>query len=203
MQQTSTASSPLSVRKIALVVSHVLSPIILATVLLLATPWRDSSVRWTESIVAALFTTIIPWLILARAKLRGKVTDMHVTVRRQRHGIYAYTAGLILCGLLVLRVMDAGSGIFLEVLSILLGLALVAVINLWWKVSVHLAVGTYVVLQVAGQQAELMPLVVFFLAVLSWARIRSYQHTATQVCDGVAVGIAIHYAHQWIAALLP
>ncbi|MGV2856285.1 hypothetical protein ACNPON_03725 [Glutamicibacter sp. AGC13] len=184
-------------------VSHVLSPIILATVLLLATPWRDSSVRWTESIVAALFTTIIPWLILAGAKLRGKVTDMHVTVRRQRHGIYAYTAGLILCSLLVLRVMDAGSGIFLEVLSILLGLALVAVINLWWKVSVHLAVGTYVVLQVAGQQAELMPLVVFFLAVLSWARIRSYQHTATQVCGGVAVGIAIHYAHQWIAALLP
>ena len=66
----------------------------------------------------------------------------------------------------------------------------------------HLAVGTYVILQVAGQLNGLMPLVVFFIAVLSWARIRSFQHTATQVCGGVAVGIAIHYAHEWMAAVL-
>ncbi|GAA3298766.1 hypothetical protein [Glutamicibacter nicotianae] len=202
MQQTSQANAPTTERKFALVVSHLLSPIILATVLLLATPWRDASVRFSESVTAALFTTIIPWLILAGAKLRGKVTDMHVTVRHQRHWIYAYTAGLILCGLLVLRLMDAGTRMYLEVLSILLGLAVVAVINMWWKVSVHLAVGTYVILQVAGQLNELMPLVVFFIAVLSWARIRSFQHTATQVCGGVAVGIAIHYAHEWMAAVL-
>ena len=202
MQQTSQANAPTAVRKFALVVSHLLSPIILATVLLLATPWRDASVRFSESVTAALFTTIIPWLILAGAKLRGKVTDMHVTVRHQRHWIYAYTAGLILCGLLVLRLMDAGTRMYLEVLSILLGLAVVAVVNIWWKVSVHLAVGTYVILQVAGQLNELMPLVVFFITVLSWARIRSFQHTATQVCGGAAVGIAIHYAHEWMAAVL-
>lgn len=201
MQQRTAASSTSTVRKIALLVSHLLSPIILATILLLVTPWRDSSVRWSESVVAALFTTIIPWLILAGAKLRGKVTDMHVTVRHQRHRIYAYTAGLILCGLLVLQLMDAGAGIFIEVLSILLGLAVVAVINIWWKVSVHLAVGTYVILQIAGAQSALMPLILCFIAVLSWARIRSFQHTATQVCGGVAVGVVIHYAHQGLATV--
>jgi hypothetical protein len=201
MQQRTAASSTSTVRKIALLVSHLLSPIILATILLLVTPWRDSSVRWSESVVAALFTTIIPWLILAGAKLRGKVTDMHVTVRHQRHRIYAYTAGLILCGLLVLQLMDAGAGIFIEVLSILLGLAVVAVINFRWKVSVHLAVGTYVILQIAGAQSALMPLILCFIAVLSWARIRSFQHTATQVCGGVAVGVVIHYAHQGLATV--
>lgn len=202
MQQRTAARSTSTVRKIALLVSHLLSPIILATILLLVTPWRDSSVRWSESVVAALFTTIIPWLILAGAKLRGKVTDMHVTVRHQRHRIYAYTAGLILCGLLVLQLMDAGAGIFIEVLSILLGLAVVAVINFRWKVSVHLAVGTYVILQIAGAQSALMPLILCFIAVLSWARIRSFQHTATQVCGGVAVGVVIHYAHQGLATVL-
>lgn len=202
MQQLSATRSSLAPGQLALLVSHVLSPIILATCLLLGTPWRDASVRWPEAVVAALFTTVIPWLLLAVAKLRGKVTDLHVTVRHQRHWLYACTAGLILCGLAVLWLMDAGSGIFREVLTILLGLAVVAVINIWWKVSVHLAVGTYVILQVAGHSTGLMPLAVLFTAVLGWARVRSCQHTATQVCGGVAVGISIHYAHQWIALLL-
>jgi len=190
------------VRRIALGISHVLSPIIVATLLLLLSPLRDDSISWAEAVVAALFTTVIPWVLLAMAKLRGKVSDLHVTVRHQRHRIYAMTAGLIVCGLVVLWLMNASAGIFREVYCMLLGLLVVAIINIWWKVSVHMAVGTYVILQVAGQSAALMPWVLLFIAVLSWSRIRSFQHTATQVCGGVAVGIAIHYAHESMALVL-
>ncbi|WP_345473213.1 hypothetical protein QMQ05_04025 [Glutamicibacter ectropisis] len=197
---SATESSP--VQRLALGVSHVLSPIIVATLLLVLSPLRDASISWAESMVAALFTTIIPWILLAVAKLRGKVSDLHVTVRHQRHRIYAMTAALIIGGLFVLWLMDASAGIFREVYCILLGLLVVGIINFWWKVSVHMAVGTYVILQVAGQNTTLMPWVVFFIAVLSWSRIRSFQHTATQVCGGVMVGIAIHYAHEAMALVL-
>lgn len=202
MMVTSSATESSPVQRLAVGVSHVLSPIIVATLLLALSPLRDASISWAEAMVAALFTTIIPWILLAVAKLRGKVSDLHVTVRHQRHRIYAMTAALILGGLFVLWLMDASAGIFREVYCILLGLLVVAVINLWWKVSVHMAVGTYVILQVAGQNAALMPWVVLFIAVLSWSRIRSFQHTATQVCGGVMVGIAIHYAHEAMALVL-
>jgi len=198
LTQIASPSSAL-VRKIALIVSHVLSPIILATLLLLLTPLRDASIAWSEAVLAAVFTTIIPWLILALAKRRGAVTDMHVTVRRQRHLIYAMTATMIIIGLIILWLVNASAGIFREVFCILLGLFTVAIINIWWKVSVHLAVGTYVILQVASQRADLLPAVLLFIAVLSWSRLRSFQHTATQVCGGVAVGILIHYAHEVMA----
>lgn len=197
---SATESSP--VQRLALGVSHVLSPIIVATLLLVLSPLRDASISWAEAMVAALFTTVIPWILLAVAKLRGKVSDLHVTVRHQRHRIYAMTAALIIGGLFVLWLMDASAGIFREVYCILLGLLVVAIINFWWKVSVHMAVGTYVILQVAGQNTTLMPWVVLFIAVLSWSRIRSFQHTATQVCGGVMVGIAIHYAHEAMALVL-
>lgn len=202
MQQALISARSAAVRRLALVISHVLSPIILATVLLILTPLRNDSVSWGHSVIAALFTTIIPWLILGISKLRGKVTDMHVTVRHQRHRIYLITAALILLGLLVLWLINAGAGIFLEVFCILLGLATVAVINVWWKVSVHLAVGSYVILQATVHQSSLMPWVLLFIAVLSWSRLRSYQHTATQVCGGVAVGVGIHYAHQLLSLLM-
>ncbi|KSU66549.1 hypothetical protein [Arthrobacter sp. NIO-1057] len=202
MMVTSSATESSPVQRLALGVSHVLSPIIVATLLLALSPLRDASISWAEAVVAALFTTIIPWILLAVAKLRGKVSDLHVTVRHQRNRIYAMTAALILGGLFVLWLMDASAGIFREVYCILLGLLVVAVINFRWKVSVHMAVGTYVILQVAGQNAALMPWVVLFIAVLSWSRIRSFQHTATQVCGGVMVGIAIHYAHEAMALVL-
>ncbi|MGQ3382145.1 hypothetical protein [Glutamicibacter sp. TV12E] len=202
MQQVSAPSQSAAAKNAALLVSHILSPIILGTLLLALSPLRDASISWAGAIVAALFTTVIPWLLLVMAKLRGRVTDLHVTVRRQRHGIYAMTSGLILGGLLVLWLMDAGAGIFREVLCMLLGLLVVAIINIWWKVSVHLAVGTYAILQVAGQSPQLTPWLLLFIAVLSWSRIRSFQHTATQVCGGVAVGVAIHYAHEAMALVL-
>lgn len=177
-----------------------LSPIVLATALLLFTPLRQVQVPWSESIIAAAFTTVIPWLVLAIAKYRGSVTDMHVTQRSQRHKIFALTAISILCGLGILAWRSATTTIFVEVFSILAGLLVVAVINVWWKVSVHLAVGTYVALHLAQDFSWLTP-IVLFLALLSWSRIRSFQHTASQVCGGIFVGVMVSYLSDLLGQL--
>ncbi len=202
MQLTEQSFAAQKIRRLALVASHVLTPVTLATLLLLSAPLRHDQVSWPEALIAAAFTTIIPWLVLVVAKMRGKVTDLHVTQRHQRHWLYALTAGSILGGLLLLWLLDAGGAIFREVLAILLGLLVVSVINLWWKVSVHLSVGTYVALQASDSIGSLMPVVVAGIAILSWARIRSGQHTASQVCGGVLVGVAIHYASNLLGVFL-
>jgi len=77
---------------------------------------------------------------------------------------------------------------------------MVAAINLWWKVSVHMAVGCYVALQLCTSLTGVPP-VLLFIGVLSWSRIRSQQHTSSQVCGGVVVGIAVSYLSGWIAML--
>ncbi|GAA2940117.1 hypothetical protein ACX5K5_03990 [Glutamicibacter bergerei] len=173
---------------------------ILASLLLLSTPLRHSEVSWVEVCVATAFTMVLPWLYLLWSTYRGTVTDLHVTRRGQRHKIFALTAVSIGLGLLLLSLMGASQRIFVEVLSILAGLLMVAVINLWWKVSVHMAVGCYVALQLCTSLA-LVPPVLAFIAVLSWSRIRSQQHTPSQVCGGVIVGIAVSYLSGWIAML--
>ena len=75
-------------------------------------------------------------------------------------------------------------------------------INLRWKVLVHLSVGIYAALQAANGMGGSMPLVLAGIAVLSWARIRSGQHTASQVCGGVLVGVVIHYAGNLLGTVL-
>ncbi|WP_313813333.1 hypothetical protein [Glutamicibacter sp.] len=186
----------------AVVASHVLTPVVLATLFIISSPVRNASVSWAQALVAALFTTIIPWCVLLYAKLRGVVSDLHVTQRQQRHWLYAVTAGSIIAGLLVLRLMDSGRAIYGEVGSILLGLAVVALVNIWWKVSVHLAVGTFVALQFGSGNPGLHPLIICFIALLSWARIKSNEHTASQVCGGVFIGVLVYYASLAMASLL-
>ncbi|WPR65603.1 hypothetical protein SLW73_04570 [Glutamicibacter protophormiae] len=123
-------------------------------------------------------------------------------VRRLALGIFHFLAPVTLATLLLLWAMDAGGGIFREVLAILLGLFAVSMINLRWKVLVHLSVGTYAALQAANGMGGSMPLVLAGIAVLSWARIRSGQHTASQVCGGVLVGGAIHDAGNLLGTVL-
>lgn len=185
--------------RLALVLSHVLSPALLATLLLLATPWRREGVSVPEAAVATLFTTVVPWAALIAARLRGQVSDLHVTRRSQRHRLFAFTASSILLGVVVLALMGAGSAMFLEVAAMLAGLVVVALINLWWKVSVHLAVGSYCALSVAAAEPAW---VAGFLAVLAWTRLRSAQHTASQVCGGTLVGLAVYQAADHAVALI-
>ncbi|WP_404289747.1 hypothetical protein [Glutamicibacter arilaitensis] len=186
--------------RVALGLSHVLSPVLLVSLLLICTPLRHNETSWVDAVVAAAFTVIIPWLFLLLSKFRGGVSDLHVTQRHQRHKIFALTAVSILCGLALLGWLGASSTMFIEVLSILAGLLTVALINLWWKVSVHLAVGCYVVLHISTSDAFLAP-AILFIALLSWSRIRSNQHTASQVCGGVIVGVVISFVSSQLALL--
>ncbi|GAA1409400.1 hypothetical protein AUR04nite_22160 [Glutamicibacter uratoxydans] len=199
MLRNETRPSSNLVFQAAVAASHILTPVVVATFYIVTSPLRNASVSWSQAAVAALFTTIIPWGMLLSARLRGVVSDLHVTQRQQRHWLYAVTAGSIIAGLLVLRLMNSGGAIYSEVGSILLGLAVVALINIWWKVSVHLAVGTFVALQFGDAIPELYPLIICFIALLSWARIKSNEHTASQVCGGVFVAVLVYYGSMAIA----
>lgn len=86
-------------------ISHVFAPTILVTALLILTPLRFSHVSWGQALVAAMFTTLIPWAVLGWARAKGTVDDVHVTRREQRWPLLLVALVSILVGLTLLWVM--------------------------------------------------------------------------------------------------
>ncbi|MHC6175641.1 hypothetical protein [Glutamicibacter endophyticus] len=197
---TTVAAPPKAVTA-AQLVSHILTPVVLGSALLLSTPVRHPEVSWLSAALGTVFTMLLPWSILAVARLRGKVSNIHVSQRHQRHWIYAVTALSMVGGLALLTVIGTATALYVEVGAFAVGLLLVSLINLWWKVSVHLAVGTYVVLHAFADVAP-TAVIVLFVALLSWARVRCSEHTASQVFGGVLVGVVVSYLTQWASQLL-
>lgn len=179
------------VEKIAKSISNLTSPPPIVTLLLLSTPLRISEVTWPPTLVATFFVGILPWACLIWFRNTGKISDLHVTQRHQRWPILLITFFSIIIGTVALWLLHAPSALIGEVLYMLVGLVSVGLVNLVWKLSVHAALITFAALHCfllipAGPQ-----IAVAFIAIVGWARIRSSQHTASQVAAGTLLGIVV------------
>lgn len=182
---------PLSTHTMPRLISHVLAPSILATVLLVLTPLRFPEVPWGQALLATTFTTLIPWAALIWARGRGKVSDVHVTRREQRWPLLLVALASILAGLALLFVIRAESVMIREVLLILAGLLATGAITLVWKISIHVAVAAFVFLHAFAGQPYGPYLAVAMVAVTSWSRVKLSHHTSSQVFAGAVVGALV------------
>lgn len=172
-------------------ISHVFAPTILVTALLILTPLRFPQVPWSQALVAATFTTLIPWAVLGWARAKGTVDDVHVTRREQRWPLLLVALVSILVGLTLLWVTQAAPVMIREVLLILAGLLLTGGITLAWKISIHVAVAAFVFLH-AFQGFTFGPhLAVAMVAIISWARVQLKHHTSSQVFAGAVIGALV------------
>lgn len=172
-------------------ISHVFAPTILVTALLILTPLRFSHVSWGQALVAAMFTTLIPWAVLGWARAKGTVDDVHVTRREQRWPLLLVALVSILVGLTLLWVMHAEPVMIREVLLILVGLLLTGCITLAWKISIHVAVAAFVFLHAFDGFVFGPHLAVAMVAIISWARVQLQHHTSSQVFAGAVIGALV------------
>lgn len=177
--------------KYAKFISHIASPPAVITLVLLSTPLRYPHVTWPPTLVATFFVGLIPWAALIWMRLRGRVSDVHVTQRHQRWPILLVTLFSILGGIGVLTAISAPSQMIVEVLFMLAGLLIVGAVNLVWKLSIHAALTTFAALHCllglpAGAQVA-----VAVIALVGWARIRAGHHTPTQVMAGTLTGALV------------
>ncbi len=173
-------------------VTELFAPAVLVTVLLLvAGVVGTGTAGLVPALVAVVFVTGLPFAGIYLLTRRGTVTDHHVGERRQRAPILLGTLGSIALGILILQMMDASAHLMLMIASTVLGLILVLVVNLFWKLSVHAAVGavfatTAVVLSgLWGLAAVVVPLAV------GWSRVMLGAHTRAQVLWGLVVGLFV------------
>ncbi len=182
---------PLSTHTMPRLISHALAPTILATALLALTPLRYPEVPWGQALLATIFTTLIPWAALIWARSRGKVTDVHVTRREQRWPLLLVALVSILVGLGLMLVRGAEPVMIREVLLILAGLLVTGAITLVWKISIHVAVATFVFLHAFASQPYGPYLAVILIAITSWARVQLSHHTSSQVFAGAIIGALV------------
>lgn len=132
------------------------------------------------SALSAFFAAVLPFTVVFLLWRTGRVTDIHVAVREQRAlpFIAALASGAI--GVAVLHLIGVPRVLVaLGVVYLVVGLAL-ALISLYWKISVHSGVVTaaVMVLVLAGyeQAAYALPLIPLVL----WARTYRGRHTFAQ-----------------------
>jgi quinol-cytochrome oxidoreductase complex cytochrome b subunit len=131
-QDEAVLASPLSLRT-AHIISEVFQPPLVVAAILLLSPSSEPGFPGTlwYGLLALTFVCGLPFAtVLALVRL-GKLTDHHVSNRKQRVPVLIMTAGSVVVGLLVLIVIGAPQSVVAMVLAIVGGIVVLAVVSLF------------------------------------------------------------------------
>lgn len=186
--------------RVARVITEVLQPPITVALLLLLSPAMEPGFPGTVwfGAVAVLFVCVLPLAAVVLLVRLGKVTDRHVSDRRQRAPVLAMSVISLLAGLAVLLAINAPYSVIVVVLAIVGGVVILAVISLFWKISGHAgAIALTTVISVLILGVQWLPLLLLVPAV-GWSRVVLRAHTVAQVVAGALVGGGVTAVLWWL-----
>jgi membrane-associated phospholipid phosphatase len=175
--------------RLASVVSNVLSPPVLAAAMIaiaaaasrLAFAWMWAGVAFALSLLAPM--SYLLWLIK-----RGVVSDLDVQHREERARPLAFTLVAMITAVVILGLASAPPALLAVTGAQFAQTALVLIVTLRWKISVHgaaVAACVALLLYVAGHQAGPAVLV---LPLVGWSRVHLHRHTPAQTIAGAVLG---------------
>jgi membrane-associated phospholipid phosphatase len=147
-----------------------------------------TAVFWTA---LSICVVILPLTYIIYSKVRsGQYSDPSVSIREQRHGLYA-VAGVLLILLVAILVLGQAPRIFIAgALAGVLALAIAFVINRkFTKLSLHtigISACTTILFLTTPQLGMILAL---FIPLVGWARIHLQHHTLLQIIIGLAVAV--------------
>lgn len=148
--------------------------------------------------LAALFVCVLPLFLLLVLVRQGKVTDHHVSDRKQRAPVLLMALGCIALGLLVLSAVGAPQSVIAMVLAVVGGVAVLAAVSLFWKMSGHAAaISCSAVVAVLMLGAAWAPLLLLVPAV-GWSRVVLRAHSVAQVVAGSLFGGLVMAGIWWL-----
>src|SRR4051794_19318986 len=128
--------------RLAAQVTSLTSPTNVALVLLIAVAWHSSGQAsgavW--GLLAAAFASLIPLAFILVGVRRGRWQNRHVPNRAQRWLPLLVALGSVAIATILLVAGHAPRSLVALLVAMLAGLALVLVVTLAWKVSIHTAV---------------------------------------------------------------
>ena len=148
-------------------------------------------------LLAALFAAVLPTLFISYGVRHGRWSDRNVGARRPRLVVLAFITGSVAAGLAVLTAGGAPRLLTGYLAFMLASVAVLALVTVVWKISIHCAVasGSVAILALFYGPPVLAGFVL--VALLGWSRVVLKDHTVAQVVGGSvlgAVAAALAYA---------
>ena len=141
-------------------------------------------------LLAALFAAVLPTVFIAYGVRRGRWADRNVGARRPRLIVLGFITASIAAGLSLLIAAGAPRMLTGYLAFMLASVALLALVTLAWKISIHCAVASGSVAVLAFSYGPLALPAYVLVAVLGWARVSVGDHTVAQVVAGALLGAA-------------
>ena len=170
--------------------TEVFQPPAVVTVQLLLSPAIEAGFPGTAvyGALAAFFVCVLPLLLLLGLVRLGKVTDHHVSDRKQRAPVLLMALASVITGLLVLEAIGAPRSVVAMVLAIVGGILVIAAVSPFWKISGHAAaMSSSAVIVVLMLGPAWLPLLLLVPAV-GWSRVVLRAHSVAQVVAGSLFG---------------
>jgi membrane-associated phospholipid phosphatase len=144
--------------------------------------------------VAALFTAVLPTLILRLGARRRHWGDSHVRRRQDRILAAPGVMASVLTGTVLLEALDAPAAVVVLVTAMVAVLIALLVVTFFWKVSVHSAVASGAVAVLTSVFGPWVLVLTPLVAAIGWSRVRLRCHTVGQVVVGILIGGAVSTA---------
>jgi membrane-associated phospholipid phosphatase len=160
-------------------------------VTVLAIGWHaDGGAGLGWGLLAVLFTAVLPTLFISSGVRHGRWSDRNVGARGPRLVVLAFITASVALGLVLLVVLGAPRLLTGYLTFMLASVAVLALVTVVWKISIHCAVASGSVTVLALLFGPLVFFGYALVAVLGWSRVALKDHTVAQVVAGSVLGAA-------------
>ena len=190
----------------ARILSEVFAPAPVVTALLVVAavataPTRADAVRNTA--IAAVFGALVPLGFVLYQVHRRRLTDHHVSVRRQRPVVFGVALGSVLAGTGLLLWLGAPRALLGVIAAGIIGIAVCGLITTVWKVSVHAATVTGSVVLLGYLLGPVALVLLAVVPAVGWARVAVGGHTPAEAAGGAVIGGVIAAVAYPLVTALP
>ena len=163
----------------------------------------DNNRAWLYYLIATagtfIFTCLIPLSMILILRHQQRVSSIELNSQKERTVpyLYSFVSFAIWC-YFVKSILHIDSAVFFICCAATTAIGIVALINLWWKISAHATgIGCFIggVMIIAAEQWQLGNLFICLLfamaLALCYARIYLQSHTPAQVSAGLLLGLLL------------
>ncbi|WP_370873003.1 phosphatase PAP2 family protein [Arthrobacter bambusae] len=190
----------LTERRVARILTEVFQPPVVVSVLLLISPAVQPGFPGTIwfGVLAAFFVCMLPLAYILLMVRLGRLSDHHVSDRRERTAVLMLALVSVVVGLVVLNLIHAPTSVSAMILALIGGIAVLAAVSLVWKISGHASAISAAAVIVALMFGPVWLPLLLLVPAVGWSRVVLRDHTRSQVIAGSLFGGVVIAGLWWI-----
>ena len=184
----------LGISKFAKVISYIFDSSVLVLPMFIAVCfYKQQNYRGVMPgfITAIFFIAVIPYMFILYLYKSGKISDLQMPKRRERFLPLLAINLSIITGFIILLFLKSNRLLIIVYIIYLLGLPIISLITLFWKISFHssyITIFSIIFMIVFGKWAIFT---ILLILLVSWARIKLKIHTPGQILSGIIVAAIV------------